>query len=132
MWTGQRPTLVPSGIWIHPAVWPQQTWAEKCGAAVPVFGEGELAFHLTHSPGPRPTSLPSGILIHPAVWPQQTWTENWGLYPFGGGKAGSPSDTMWPGPRPTSMPGFNRLAIIHQRHRQTGQTDRQTDNGPIA
>ena len=26
----------------------------------------------------------------------------------------------------------NRLAIIHQRYRQTGQTDRQTDNGLIA
>jgi len=36
--------------------------------------------------------LPSGILIHPAVWPQQTWAKNWGLCPFWGGRAGSPSE----------------------------------------
>jgi len=28
---GPRPTFLPSGILIHPAVWPQQTWAENCG-----------------------------------------------------------------------------------------------------
>jgi len=28
-WPGQRPTFVPSGILIRPAVWPQQTWAEN-------------------------------------------------------------------------------------------------------
>ena len=27
------------------------------------------------------------------------------LRPFGGGVAGSPSNTMWPGPRPTPLPG---------------------------
>jgi len=27
MWPGPRPASVPSGILIHPAVWPQQTWA---------------------------------------------------------------------------------------------------------
>ena len=32
---GPRPTSVPSGILIHPAVWPQQTWAKNLGAAVP-------------------------------------------------------------------------------------------------
>jgi len=26
VWPGPRPTSVPSGILIHPAVWPQQTW----------------------------------------------------------------------------------------------------------
>jgi len=44
--------------------------------------------------------------------------------------SGSPSNTMWPGPRPTSVLSpnpSNRLATIHQRYRQT----RQTDNGPI-
>jgi len=25
MWSGTRPSSVPSGILIHPAVWPQQT-----------------------------------------------------------------------------------------------------------
>jgi len=47
--------------------------------------------------------------------------------------AGSPSNTI---SRPTSVPSgildpHNRLATIHQRHRQTGQTDRQ-DSGPTA
>jgi len=53
---------MPSGILIHPAVWPQWTWAEKWGAAVhvPVL-EGELGLHLTMWPGPRPTSMPSFI-----------------------------------------------------------------------
>jgi len=26
MWPELRPTFVPSGIFIHPAVWPQETW----------------------------------------------------------------------------------------------------------
>jgi len=57
-----------------------------------------------------------------------------GLRPFGGGGAGSPSDTMWPGPWPTSMPGFTLIhpAVWPQytnvTDRQTGQdrTDRKT------
>jgi len=34
------------------------------------------------------------------------------------GRAGSPSNTMWPGPRPTSIPSgiVNHLAIGHNRH----------------
>jgi len=31
MWLGPRPTSVPSGILIHPAVRPQQTWVENGG-----------------------------------------------------------------------------------------------------
>jgi len=64
-----------------------------------------------------------------------------GLCPFGGGGAGSPSNTMWPGPMPTCMPSFILirqtvwLQYINVTDRQTGQTDRQTDrqtdNGPI-
>ena len=42
---GTMPTIVPSGILIHPAVWPQQTWAENWGA-MPPFWEGELVLHL--------------------------------------------------------------------------------------
>ena len=37
---------LPSGILIHPAVWPQETWA-KNWTAVPLLGEGELSPHLT-------------------------------------------------------------------------------------
>jgi len=44
MWPGPMPTFVPSGILIHPAVWPQQTWAGNWGA-VPHFA-GVLGPHL--------------------------------------------------------------------------------------
>jgi len=54
-----------------------------------------------------------------------------GMCPFGGGGAGSLSNTMLPGSRPTYLHAkfyldpSNRLATVHQRHRQTGR-DRQT------
>ena len=59
--------------------------------------------------------------------------------PFLGG-AGSSSNIMWHGPWAEAYlhtkwhPNpSNRLAAIHQRHRQDiGLQDRQTDNGPIA
>jgi len=61
---GPRPTSIPSGILVHPAVWPQRIWAENWGA-VPFFvawakayvyaqfhdcapfGGGQLGPHLT-------------------------------------------------------------------------------------
>jgi len=57
-----------------------------------------------------------------------------GLCPFGGGWAGSPSNTMWPGPRPTFLLSF---ILIHPTvwpqytnvtDRQTGQTGQQSDS----
>jgi len=39
-----RPTSVPTGILIHTAVWPQQTWAKNCGLC-PLWGV--LGPHLT-------------------------------------------------------------------------------------
>jgi len=39
-----RPTSVPSGILIHPAIWPHQIWAENWGLYP--FGKGELGAHL--------------------------------------------------------------------------------------
>jgi len=45
MWPGQRPTSISSGIPIHPAIWPLQTWAENWGLC-PFVG-GELGHHLT-------------------------------------------------------------------------------------
>jgi len=53
-------------------VWPQETWAEKCGAAVPLSVGDAGSPSNTMWPGPRPTSTPSGILIHPTVFPQYT------------------------------------------------------------
>jgi len=29
VWPGPRPSSILSGVLIHPAVWPQQTWAEN-------------------------------------------------------------------------------------------------------
>jgi len=98
-------TSIPSGILIHPTVWPQQIWAKNwVGAgAVPLF-LGRAGFPSnSKSPGPRPTSIPSFILVHPAVWPQRTLAENWELRHFRGGGAGSPSNTMSPSLRPTSL-----------------------------
>jgi len=93
-------------------------------------------------PGPRSTTVPSGILIHPAVWPQQTWAadytdenfESGGCCPFREGGAGSPSKKVWPGPRPSylhtkaHLDPSNRLATIHQRHRQDRQTGQRSDS----
>ena len=73
MWPGPRPTFVPSGILIHPAVWPQQTWAENWGGLCPFWRElGPQSPSNTTLPGPRPTCVPSFILIHPTVWPKYT------------------------------------------------------------
>jgi len=36
-WPGLRPTSIPSGILIHRAIWPQQTWAKNWGLC-PFFG----------------------------------------------------------------------------------------------
>ena len=44
-----RPTSIPSGILMHPAVWPQQKWAENWGGGPPPFGGEGLGFHLTQS-----------------------------------------------------------------------------------
>jgi len=107
----------------------------KIGGCAPFSLGGAGSPSNKKSPGSRPTSIPSGILIHPAVWPQRTCAENWGggAVPLFGRKTGSASNTLWLGPRPTCMRAkfhldpSNRLATIHQRHRQTGQ-----DNGPIA
>jgi len=81
MWPGPRPTFVPSGILIHPVVWPQQTWADNWGGGCAPWG-GDGSASNTVLPGPSTTFVPSGILIHPDVWPQQTLAENWGLCPF--------------------------------------------------
>ena len=95
---GPRLTSVQSGILIHPAVWPQQTWAENwVGVHEPFFwgsrapsdtkpfghnGHGPKiggcpfsrtgagSSSNTMSPRLRPTFVPSGILMHTAVWPQ--------------------------------------------------------------
>jgi len=54
--------LCTYGIFIHPAVWPQQTWAENWVGAVTLLRE--VGPSNTVRPGLRPTSVPSFILIH--------------------------------------------------------------------
>jgi len=72
-----RPTSVPSGILIHAAVWPQQTWAENWGGSAP-FGEGGAGSPSnTKSPGLSPTFISSGILMHPTAGHNKR-AENWG------------------------------------------------------
>jgi len=58
---GPRPTFIPSGILIHPAIWPQQM--NRHG---PKFGgcalcSGAWSGSNTMLPGPRPTIVPSDI-----------------------------------------------------------------------
>ena len=84
---GPRPTSVPSGILIHLAVWPQQTWAENWRCA-PFWGGGAGSPSSTMWPGPRPTCIPRGILVYPTVWPQRTLAKNWGLCRFRGRELG--------------------------------------------
>ena len=72
--------------------------------------------------------MPIGILILPAVWPQQTWAENWGPCPFRGDLR--PHLTQCGGAEAYLHVMFhldpsNRLAAVHQRHRQTDRQDRQ-------
>ena len=68
---GRPPYQLPSGIWIHLAVWPQHTWAKNRGRGCTPFGGAGSSFNIMW-PGPRPTFIPSGILIHPTVWPLYT------------------------------------------------------------
>ena len=45
VWPEPRPTSIPSGILVHPAISPQQIWAENWGCAP--LGRGKLGPHLT-------------------------------------------------------------------------------------
>jgi len=67
---------LPSGILIHPAVWPQYMGQNLGGMLCPAsfFGWGAELGPPSNTvwPGPRPTTMPSFSLIHPTVWPQYT------------------------------------------------------------
>jgi len=68
MLLGLRPTSLPNGILIHPAIWPQQIWAENWGLR-PLLGEGMLGPGLTQCGHCR------GIL----AWQVSSWS----IRPFG-------------------------------------------------
>jgi len=69
---GLLPTSLPSGILMHPAIWPQQIWAENWALRPHPLGRVAWSPSNTMWPGPRPTCKPSFILIHPTVWPKYT------------------------------------------------------------
>jgi len=78
VWHGPSPTFLPSGIFVYPAVWPQQTWAKNWGRATFLGGWVPVEHSVVWV---RHIFIPSDILIHPAIWPQCTWAENWGAVP---------------------------------------------------
>jgi len=86
--------------------------------------------------GPRPTSLPSGILIHPAILVTTDMSQKLVGAPLGEGDLDPNLSHNVNRVEAYLQAKFrvdpsNRLATIHQRHRQTGQngTDRQRSDG---
>ena len=79
-WPVTRSTSTPSGVFIHPAVWPQDMGQKFGGSACALFMGVARSLSNTTLPGPTrglfPYQLPCGILVHPAVWPQPTMGEN--------------------------------------------------------
>ena len=123
MLSGPRPTSVPSGILINPAVWPQKTLAKK--NLCPLFRGGG-----TGSPS-NTVALGRGLPPYQVEsWSMQPFGRNGygpkigGLCPFGGGEL-CPHLTQCgqgrglPACQVSSWPS-NRLATIH-RHRQDRQ-----------
>ena len=71
MWPGLMSTSVPSGIFIHPAIWPQYTWTENWGLCP---FQGELRHHLTQR------RLGHGLSPYQAA--------SWSIQPFGHNRHG--------------------------------------------
>ena len=71
---GLKPTSVPSGILILPAVWPQVTWAENWGVdcCAPFSQEEELGPHLTQDGGRPPCWISKNRDVSVTVWPIAT------------------------------------------------------------
>jgi len=127
MLPGPRPTIVPSGILIHPAVWSQQTWPKIGGCAPFLGGGGAGSPSNTMSLGSRST-----FLLRVASWSIEPFGHNrygprigGGLCPFKGRAPGSLSHTMWPVPRPNRMPSFTliRPTVWPQYTNVTDRTD---------
>ena len=95
VWPGPRSTSVPSGILIHPAVRPQQTWVENWGLCP--LGMGGSPSN-TVWPGPMPTSK---WHLDPSSRLATIRAPKIGGYTLFGGAG---SNTMSPEPRPTSVP----------------------------
>jgi len=133
MWPGPslRSSSMPRAILIHPAVWPQWTWAENRGA-LPLFWIGELGPHLTQYVALGEAYLSIKWHLDPCSHLATTdMCRKLGAVSLGRGGADpqSPSKTICGqgrGPWPTCVPSFiwigptsNRLAT----HTLTLQTD---------
>jgi len=126
---GPTPASVPSGILIHPTVWPQQTWAEHWGGAP---FRGELGPHLTQCCLLQ--GLPPYQVASWSIQPfGQTWAEIWGLCPFR--ESCVPISHNVAAAEAYLHAKFHldpssRLATIHRRcrqaDRQTGQTEQRS------
>ena len=121
-----RPTSTPSGILVHPAVWPQQTLVEHWELC-PFRGGAAGSPSNTLLLSLRPTSVPSGFLVqmfgHNTHGPKIG-----GLCPILGRGAGSPFNTKSPGPRPSSIPSG---ILIHPAILATTDMDRKLGAVPL-
>jgi len=106
MLPGPRPTIVPIGILIRPAVWPQQTWAENWGCA-PFLGRGSWV-PIYHNVAWTKTYLSTKWHLDPCSRLATTTIDmgrklEGGSVPFLGRGARSPSNTVSLGSRPTFL-----------------------------
>jgi len=127
MWPGPRPTSIPSGIVIYPAVWSKQTWTQNWGCA-PLGGAGSPSDNVAWAEVYIPTKWHLDpfnrlVTIH--------WPKSGGLLcplsPFFGGELGIHLTQCGrvrglPACQVFLLEASNPLATIHQRYRQTGQT----------
>jgi len=74
MWPRQRPTSIPSDILIHPAVWPQQTWAKNWGCCATILG-GKLGHHATQCGMGRGLPLYRVASLSMQPFGHNTWTK---------------------------------------------------------
>jgi len=105
MWRGPKPTFVPSGILIHPAVWPQQLCAKNWGAGLcPLFGE-ESWVPIWHNVAWAEAYLHIKWHLDPCscVATIEMSRKLGAQPPFWGAKFGSLSNTMLLGSRPTYL-----------------------------
>jgi len=99
IWPWLRPSFVPNGILIHPAVWPQHM--PKLGGLCPLswvcikHNVARAEAYLLTKWQPDPSSRLATIVMGRKV--------GGGLCLILGRVAGSPSSTVWPGLKPTSI-----------------------------